>query len=162
VLISKNHIFNFVNQFVANNQTIQQNQPSFELTALQYNDFIEYMKGKNYEYKTQSDYALEDLQEDAKNEKYYESIKTEFEILKSKMDANKKGDLTRFKPEIKQFIEEEIASRFLFQRGRIEIGLKYDTDVEQAKKLLTDLPKIKSILTQIEKPSKPFNPNKRF
>lgn len=162
VLLNKNHIFNFVNQFVAKNPAIQQNQPSFELTASQYNDFIEYMKGKDYEYKTQSDYALEELQEDATNEKYFESIKAEFDILKSKMNANKKDDLTRFKPEIKQFIEEEIASRFLFQRGRIEIGLKYDTDVAQAKQLLNDLPKIKSILTQIEKPTKPFNPNKRF
>jgi carboxyl-terminal processing protease len=78
------------------------------------------------------------------------------------MYANKKDDLTRFKPEIKQYIEEEIASRLLFQKGRIEVGLKYDLDVAEAKQLLTDSQKIKSILTQIEKPNKPFNPNKRF
>jgi carboxyl-terminal processing protease len=78
------------------------------------------------------------------------------------MYANKKDDLTRFKPEIKQYIEEEIASRLLFQKGRIEVGLKYDLDVAEAKQLLTDSQKIKSILTQVEKPNKPFNPNKRF
>ena len=70
--------------------------------------------------------------------------------------------IVRFKPEIKQFIEEEIASRFEFQKGRIETALKYDMDVDAAKKLLADKQRINSILTTIEKPTKPFNANKRF
>ena len=78
------------------------------------------------------------------------------------MATNKKDDLIRFKSEIKQFIEEEIASRFEFQKGRIETSLRYDKEVSEAKKLLTDKSKITSILTTIEKPTKPFNPNKRF
>ena len=52
--------------------------------------------------------------------------------------------------------------RFTFQKGRIETALKYDTDVNEAKKLLSDKQKMTSILTTIEKPTKPFNPNKRF
>ncbi len=78
------------------------------------------------------------------------------------MATNKKDDLVRFKPEIKQFIEEELASRFEFQKGRIETALKYDREVLEAKKLLVDKQKITSILTTIDKPTKPFNPNKRF
>jgi carboxyl-terminal processing protease len=46
-----------------------------------YNDFINYLKDKDYNYKTQSDFALEDLKLDATNEKYYESIKAEYEAL---------------------------------------------------------------------------------
>ena len=113
-------------------------------------------------YKTQSDYALEDLKSDATSEKYYESIKAEYEALQTKMATNKKDDLLRFKPEIKQFIEEEIVSRFEFQKGRVETSLKYDLDIAEAKKILTDSPKMKSILTTIDKPTKPFNPNKKF
>jgi carboxyl-terminal processing protease len=127
-----------------------------------YNDFVSYLKDKDYNYKTQSDFALEDLKLDATNEKYYESIKAEYEALLNKMATNKKDDLIRFKAEIKQFIEEEIASRFEFQNGRIETALRYDLDVMEAKKLLADKQKITSILTTIEKPTKPFNPNKRF
>ena len=78
------------------------------------------------------------------------------------MVANKKEDLIRFKAEIKQFIEEEIASRVGFQKGRIDASLKYDNDIDVAKKLLGDMPKIKSILTTIDKPTKPFNANKKF
>jgi hypothetical protein len=40
--------------------------------------------------------------------------------------------------------------------------LKFDADVTEAKKMLGDKQKMTSILTTIEKPTKPFNPNKRF
>ena len=78
------------------------------------------------------------------------------------MAEDKKDDLIRFKPEIKQFIEEEVASRFSFQTGRVESALRYDLEVAEAKKLLGDKQKMTAILTTIEKPTKPFNPNKRF
>jgi carboxyl-terminal processing protease len=161
-LLNKNHIFTFVNQYLINHPQYKTTAASVSLTDSDYNDFINYLKTKDYKYKTQSDFALEDLKQDATNEKYYESIKAEYESLLNKMASNKKDDLERFKPEIKQFIEEEIASRFEFQKGRIETALKYDLEVEEAKKLFADKQKVTSILTAIEKPTKPFNPNKRF
>lgn len=158
-LLNRNHVFTYVNSYLLKHP---QFNASSTFSDNDYNDFITYLKDKDYKYKTQSDFALEDLKLDATNEKYYESIKAEYEALLSKMEANKKDDLVRFKPEIKQFIEEELASRFTFQKGRIETALKYDADVAEAKKLLGDKQKMTSILTTIEKPTKPFNPNKRF
>jgi len=160
-LITKNHIFNYVNSYLFKKPQFQY-ASGYKLSDEDYNDFINYLKDKDYNYKTQSDFALEDLKEDASKEKYYESIKAEFEALKNKMTSNKKDDLMRFKPEVKQFIEEEIASRYLYQKGRIETALAYDTDVAEAKKVLNDATKLKGILTTIEKPTKPFNVNKRF
>ena len=161
-LISKNHIFSFVNYYLLKNPQFITTAAEVSLSDNDYNEFISFLKGKDYNYKTESDFALEDLKLDASNEKYYESIKVEYEALLTKLNANKKDDLIRFKTEIKQFIEEELASRFEFQKGRIETSLKYDFDVTEAKKLLADKQKMLSILTTIEKPSKPFNPNKRF
>lgn len=161
-LLTKNHIFTYVNSYTLKHPQLQAKAESFQLADEDYNEFISYLKDKDYNYKTQSDFALEDLKEDASNEKYYESIKAEYEALVNKMNSNKKDDLMRFKPEIKQFIEEEIVARFQFQKGRIETALRYDAEVIEAKKLLGDNPKMKSILTTIEKPTKPFNPNKRF
>ncbi len=161
-LINRNHVFGFVNQYLMKHPQYKTTGSSVALTDEDYNEFVTYLKDKDYHYKTQSDYALEDLKLDAKSEKYYESIQAEYEALLNKMISNKKDDLTRFKSEIKQFIEEEIAARFEFQKGRIEASLKYDLDVMEATKLLADKQKITSILTTIEKPTKPFNPNKRF
>ena len=161
-LISKNHIFSFVNYYLIKNPQYKTTAADVSLSDNDYNEFMSYLKGKDYNYKTESDFALEDLKLDASNEKYYESIKVEYEALLNKLNTNKKDDLIRFKTEIKQFIEEELASRFEFQKGRIETSLKYDFDVTEAKKILADKQKMISILTTIEKPTKPFNPNKRF
>lgn len=162
ILLNKNHIFTYVNTYMLKHPGLDAKAENFNLSDDDYNDFINYLKDKDYKYKTQSDFALEDLKDDASKEKYYESIKVEYEALLSKMAANKKDDLMRFKPEIKQFIEEEIISRFAFQKGRIELDLRYDIDVAEARKLLKDSPKMTTILTTVEKPTRPFNPNKRF
>ena len=161
-LLNRNHIFTYVNSYILKHPEYNAASLNTAFSDNDYNDFINYLKDKDYKYKTQSDFALEDLKLDASNEKYYESIKDEYEALLNKMVSNKKDDLMRFKPEIKQFIEEELASRFMFQKGRIETALKYDLEVIEAKKLLADKSQMSSILTTIEKPTKPFNPNKRF
>lgn len=161
-LINQHHIFNYVNTYILKHPQIQAKASDFKLSDADYNEFVSYMKDKDYKYVTQSDFALEELKEDASKEKYFESIQAEYEALLNKMNANKKDDLINFKSEIKQFIEEEVVSRFEFQRGRIETALKYDNDIAEAKKLLADPKKFSSILTTIEKPTKPFNANKRF
>jgi carboxyl-terminal processing protease len=162
VLFSKNYIFSYVNQFVVKHPEFLQSKESITLSDAQYNDFILFLKDKDYNYKTESDYALEDLKTDALKENYYQTIESEYKALLGKMATNKKDDLMRYKSEIKQFIEEEIASRMSFQKGRTETALKYDKSIVEAKKLLSDASKLKSILTVIEKPNKPFNSRKKF
>ena len=162
VLFSKNYIFSYVNQFVVKHPELIQGKEPIELNDEQYNDFILFLKDKDYNYKTESDYALEDLKTDALKENYFQTIEAEYKALLGKMATNKKDDLMRYKSEIKQFIEEELASRILFQKGRTETALKYDKSIVEAKKLLSDASKLKSILTVIEKPNKPFNSRKKF
>jgi carboxyl-terminal processing protease len=161
-LLNKNLIFSFVNDYMLKHPDLKSKSGDFTLTDADYDSFIAFLKDKDYKYKTQSDFSMEDLKEDAIREKYYESIKKEYEALLVKMAGDKQDDLMRFKPEIKQFIEEEVASRFTFQTGRVELGLRYDVEVVEAKKVLGDKQKMTAILTTIEKPTKPFNPNKRF
>lgn len=161
-MVTKHHIFKYVNEFLSKQPSLQVKAGTYRFTDENYNDFITYLKDKDYSYKTESDFALEELKDDATKEKYYESIKNEYESLKAKMANNKKDDLMRFKNEIQQFIEEEIVSRYEFQTGRVETNLKYDEEVNVAKKILADATKLKSILTTVEKPNKPFNANKKF
>ncbi len=161
-LINKHHIFNYVNAYMLQHPGLQTKPGEFKLSDSDYNEFVTYMKGKDYTYTTQSDFAMEELKEDAIGDKCFESIQQEYEALLAKMNANKKDDLQKFKPEIRQFIEEEIASRIGFQKGRIVVALRYDQDVAEAVKLLSDPKRMSAILTTIEKPVKPFNANKRF
>jgi carboxyl-terminal processing protease len=50
------------------------------------------------------------------------------------------------KDQIKMLLEEEIVSRFHLERGSIEAGFKYDTEVKKAVDLLHDSKQYKKIL----------------
>ncbi len=160
-LISKYHVFNYGTQYFLQHPQIPSIQ-DFKMNETEYAEFINYLKDKSYDYKTASEVELEELRKDAEHEKYFADIKPEYDALVAKMKINKKDDLIKHKEEIKKYLEEEIAARYYFQKGRIEYSLKSDIDVKEAMRLLADENKIKILLTTSEKASKPFNIKKRF
>lgn len=160
-LISKYYIFNYATDYFLKHPQVS-SVKDFALTDTEYNEFINYLSGKNYNYKTRSELELEDFKKDAVTEKYYNDIKNELDALLAKMNTNKKEDLVKHKSEIKKYLEEEIISRYYFQKGRIEFSLKHDSDIAEAERLLTDNSKLKILLSTSEKPTKPFNIKKKF
>jgi carboxyl-terminal processing protease len=110
----------------------------FKITDEIYKDFLTYISDKDYDYTTKSEASLKDLKENAENEKYYDDISSEYDALKTKMMHNKKEDLEKNKEEIKDLIRIEIASRYYFQKGRIEAALITDIDVKKALELFND------------------------
>lgn len=129
----------------------------FRLTDADYEDFTAFLNGKDYDYTTKSETTMDELKKIAEQEKYYEDVKPEFEALQTKIAHNKKADLTKFKREIIQLLEGEIASRYYFQKGRLEASVKEDEEVKKAIELLDDNSKYSSLLTTIVKPERPFN-----
>lgn len=160
-LISKYHIFNYATNYYLAHPQIAPVQ-EFTLSPAEFDEFAAFLKDKDYGYKTRSEVELLDLKTNAEKEKYFADIKPEYEALAAKMNANKKDDLVKHRAEIKKYLEEEIASRYYFQRGRIESSLKNDADLKEALRLIADQNKVKIILTTSDKPVKPFNIKKRF
>ncbi|MBA3664991.1 MAG: S41 family peptidase [Bacteroidetes bacterium] len=160
-LISKFHVFNYATRYYLAHPQISPVQ-EFKLSDAEFSEFITYLKDKDYSYKTRSEVELLELKNNAEKEKYYNDIKAEYEALFAKMNANKKDDLVKHGPEIKKYLEEEIAARYYFQTGRIEFSLKNDNDLKEAVRLVSDNNKVKIILTTTEKAIKPFNIKKRF
>lgn len=160
-LISKNHIFNYATKYYLAHPQLPP-PATFNLTDAEYTDFVTYLKDKDYHYKTRSELELEDLKKNTEAEKYFADIKAEYEALLNKMASNKKDDLIKHKGQIKRYLEEEITSRYYFQKGRIEFSLKNDDDLKEGLRLLSDQNKVKIILTSSEKATKPFNTKKKF
>lgn len=160
-LISKYHIFNYATQYALKHPQIAPAR-EFKLSESEYAEFLDYLKDKDYSYKTKSEIDLDELKKTAEEEKYYTDIKTEYEALAARVAANKKDDISRHKASIKKYLEEEIVARYYFQTGRIEAALNGDEDLKEATRLLADEGKINILLTTSEKPTKPFNAAKRF
>lgn len=161
-LLNRNHIFEFATLYAIRHPKLETSARDFKLTDREYEDFMKFLEGKDYSYSTRSEKDLEDLKKSAVDEKYFDDINQQYEALKAKMLENKKDDLTKFKGEIKELLEDEIVSRYYYQSGRLEASIKYDQEINEAIKLLATPEKVKTILTTIEKPTKRFNPNKKF
>jgi carboxyl-terminal processing protease len=159
-LVTKNLIFNYATKYRTAHNTIPPTQ-DFRLTDADYDDFVAYINSKEFDYTTKTEKALDDIKKDAKEDKTLDAINADIDALKAKIMHNKKEDLIKFKPEVKQFLEEEIATRYYFQNGRIEASLKDDPELKEAIAVLNDADRYKKILTTIVKADKPmYNPDK--
>jgi|APLak6261678615_1056124.scaffolds.fasta_scaffold00090_23 carboxyl-terminal processing protease len=154
-LVTKNLIFDYATKYRIAHPTIVAAK-DFKLTDAEYNDFVAFLNGKEYDYTTKTEKKLEELKKSATDDKVTEEVNAQIEALNAKIKHSKSEDLENFKSEIKQFLEEEIASRYYFQNGRLEASLKDDTELKEAIALLNDMDKYKKVLTTITKADKPF------
>src|SRR3569833_3065556 len=144
-LVSKLLIFDYATQFLnAHNSIVDMR--TFHLTDNEYNNFIKFLSTKNYSYTTGTEKLITNLKTEATKEKQFTDIQAEYDALKAKLIASKKNDLQQNKEEIKQVLENEIASRYFYEKGRYETNFKYDKELAQAIKTMTDRSQVASIL----------------
>ena len=134
-LLEKSLIFDYATDYRLKHETIS-SAKDFHISDTEYNDFVQWLNGKEYDYKTKSEEKLSDFKETAQKEAYWDAVKGDFEKLQSEMQHDKSNDLVKFKDEIEEMLEEEIASRYYYQDGRIESSLKDDPEVAKAVEVL--------------------------
>ncbi|GAC1303946.1 MAG: S41 family peptidase [Mucilaginibacter sp.] len=144
-LVGKLLIFDYATRYRDTHPALN-NLRTFNLSDADYADFVKYLSDKNYNYSTGSEKLLATLKTEATKEKQFGEIQTEYDALKARMAASKKNDLQLHKDEIKQVLENEIASRYYFEKGRFEANFKYDKELAQAVKVMQDKEQMASIL----------------
>lgn len=145
VLVGKLLLFDYATKYRDAHPKIADAR-NFKLTDAEYEDFIKYLAGKNYTYNTASERVLTQLKTEATNEKEFNEIQTEYDILKNKLLNSKKNDLQIHKDEIKPLLENEIVSRYYFEKGRSENNFKYDKELATAVKTMQDKAQLAAIL----------------
>ena len=147
-LISKLLIFDYATKY-RNTHLTAIDPKTLSLSDADYNDFIKFLDGKNYTYNTVSEKMLNSLKTQATKEKQFTEIQAEYDALKAKMASSKQNDLQLHKDEIKQVLENEIASRYAYEKGRYEANFKYDKELAEAVKVMQDKTQLASILKGI-------------
>lgn len=145
-LFSKNLIFDYATQYAYLKPNVG-GISELKLTDRDYQDFLTFLKGKSYDYTTESDDQLEELIKTAKMEKYFDAAESEFEALRKKLAHDKEKDLQTFSGEIRGILYEEIASRYFYQKGRIIASLDEDPDLAKAVEVLRNPPAFASLLS---------------
>ena len=147
ILIYNDHIFNYVNRHKIENLA-KISLEDYSISEKDYNDFKSYLSDKDINYSNESEQALSQLIATSKQEDYYKANQQALQELKEKLKPDLAKDLDRNSQEIKQMLESELVSRTHFQKGRIEISLKSDPYIEEAKTVLMDTSKYNTILNK--------------
>lgn len=145
VLITSNCVFNYATDYVLTHPTIA-NAADFKLSDEEYLDFQKYALAQEFNYTTASEESLKKMKETAEKEGYFEEIKADYEDMISKITPSKERDLQKFKSEISEMLENEIISRYYFQKGRTVASLKNDIVVQRAVQVLMNSTEYNTIL----------------
>jgi carboxyl-terminal processing protease len=144
-LVNKYFIFDYATNFVKTHPTIE-GAKNFKLSDADYQNFITYLNGKDYQYQTYLEQNLNDFKSEAEKDKKWNDIKTELENIKTKLNADKKTDLITYKAEIKRVLEAEITQRYYFEKGKTEQAFQYDTDLKKAYEVFNNSTLMASVL----------------
>ena len=145
-LYGKYLIFDYATAFARTHPTIPP-ADRFVINDTIFNDFLAYIKDKDYSYNTKSEKALEQLKADALKENYFEAIKEEYGHLKARIESDKKDDFKKYNDQVRDLLKIEIVSRYYFQRGKILSTLKDDPDIAEAISTITNQQKYTDILS---------------
>ncbi len=118
----------------------------FELSDTEYEDFKKFVLSQEFTYSTASEEMLKKMKDAAEEEGFLTDAQTEYDALMAKVVPSKERDLEKFKSEIKMLLENEIVSRYYFQKGRAVNSFRKDEVLEKALEILKDSKQYNTIL----------------
>lgn len=140
-LIDQHLIFDYVTRYCYGKDSIQAVE---EFRFTQFDDFIEFLEERSFDYDTDSEKLLKKLRKTSAKEGY--ELEERINALEAAIDGDKKDALQENREIITDLIEKEVASRYYYQSGKIKMGLRNDQEIKDAIDLLGDTARYNAIL----------------
>ncbi|HOZ52480.1 MAG TPA: S41 family peptidase [Chitinophagaceae bacterium] len=144
-LTNKAYVFDYATLYASKHPSISAAK-DFELTDADFNDFVKWLDTKDYQYKTKTEEALAHFKEVAEKENYFAAVKNDFDLVQKSLSHDKTQDLIKNKKEIKRLLQDEIVTRYYFQRGRYQNQLNDDDELKEAISVLSNPTRYNNIL----------------
>lgn len=130
-LVTRFMVFDFATRFAARNPSIPQPE-AFKISDAVYDEFVKFVKEHDFKYDSETQNTLAELMKTAKEEKYFDVASEEFKLLESKLKPDLDKDLKLFRKEISELLEDEIVSRYYYQKGAIRAAIDEDQSIRKA------------------------------
>ncbi len=144
-LFTENLIFHFATKYYYAHPSID-SAANFQLSDEEYNEFKEFVLDHDFTYSTASEEKLKKVKATLEDEEFMKDAEEEYEALLQKVVPSKERDLVKFQDQIKELLENEIVSRYYYQRGRAEHAFNYDQDLQRAIEVLNNSSEYNTIL----------------
>lgn len=145
VLYTAGYIFDYGTIYAAKHTTIPEAK-NFSLSDEEYQEFVKWVKTKEFNYRSPVEIQLSQLAKEARNERFYEELKPQIEQIQARLNESRKSDLMTFKDQIKLLLEEDIVARYYFERGQVEISFRQDPEISTTIAVLNNPSQYKKIL----------------
>lgn len=136
-LIASGLIFEYASKYSGENPAPADIRSS-NISDREFETFVQWLKAEKFTYTTSLERNTAELVETAKDERMFPELEIYLDGLKNKIQSNKASDFIRFKREIKEILEGQIAFHYELSRGEAQVNLPRDKDVIEAKKVLSD------------------------
>ncbi len=145
-LRKKHLIFDYATKYRLKHDSIAPPK-EYAFTDADFEDFVQFLEDKQYNYKTSTEKVLEKLRKSAEQEKYFAAIDESLSSLEEKIAKEKSQDLRKYKNELKDLLQAEIIKRYYYQNGAVQANLEKDVEVKKAIEVIKDESRYKEILT---------------
>jgi carboxyl-terminal processing protease len=135
-LLSKGLIFDYAVEYRYTHPEIGDAR-NFKISDEAYEQFVQWLEDKDYDYTTKVEKTIEELKEIAKKEKYYDGIKDRIASLEKDVMHNKERDLMEFSEEIKNVLEDRICQHYHLIKGMYESSFDDDPQLQSAIEVLS-------------------------
>ena len=97
-----------------------------------FDSFVEFAKGKTFDYRSSARTYFDQMRTQLEKDQLADAMKDQISAMEKALEMDKESFLRLKKDEIIPFIEREIAIRYWFQEGGVEVDLRYDDALRTA------------------------------
>ena len=145
VLLTNGYFFDYASLYHLKHPSIAP-PGKFDVTEQEYQDFISWLKQKDYQYQSSLENLMTKLVEQSKKEKVYDDLRQHLDQVTQKITEARKKDFIVHKELLKAMLAEEIAIRYYFEKGAVETRFLHDQELKTASRLLANSSEYKKIL----------------
>ena len=133
-ILDNQSIFDFATEFYYSNSIPNIN--TFKFSDAHFNEFKNFLKSSGFNFKTETELALEKALEVAKNEQLDEDIKKDYNALLKNIETSKLEAIDDNKSQLVNLLTEEIVKRYAYREGLYEYYKIHNEEIKTASAIL--------------------------
>lgn len=135
-IVNNDLIFNYATNYYYNHDIKDIN--SLKLKDTDFSNFKNFLKANNFSFETDTEKALNEAFEAAKNDDLDDNIKTDFNTLVSNLNKSKSGVIDKNKAYLLELLTEDIVKRYVYREGLYDYYKIHDAEIKKATDILAN------------------------
>jgi len=134
-MIRNSMFFNFSLEFATAHSNLKR---GFEVDQQMLDEFKNFLKNKNFEFKTEEEFELEKLEKIIQEEGYKSEVESVINELKKTINLRKEKEFDKNIDLIKSYLKEEISAKLWGTQAKVEASFDFSPEIQKALEILSN------------------------